>query len=79
VHQWVSNREGESRRVPFYVGASRAQQLLILAIHQSRATDVRTALDRDGMRYIDHHEPSPAGIAGPTLDLFEQEESAGTI
>lgn len=70
VHQWVSNREGESRRV-LYVGASRAQQLLILAVHQSRATDVRTALDRDGVSYIDNHEPSPAGIAGPTLDLFE--------
>lgn len=78
MHQWVSNREGESRRV-LYVGASRAQQLLILVVHQSRATDVRTALDRDGVRYIDNHKPSPAGMAGPTLDLFEQAESAGTI
>ncbi len=78
VHQWFSNREGESRRV-LYVGASRAQQLLILAVHQSRATDVRTALDRDGVSYINNHEPSPAGIAGLTLDLFVQAEPAGTI
>lgn len=78
VHQWVRNREGESRRV-LYVGASRAQQLLILAVHQSRATDVRTALDRDGVCYINNHEPSPAGIAGLRLDLFVQAEPAGTI
>ena len=51
-----SNREGESRRV-LYVGASRAQQLLILAVHQSRANDVRTALDRDGVNYIDNPNP----------------------
>lgn len=50
VHLWASDRGGEARSV-LYVGASRAQQLLLLAVHYSRADDVQAALDRDTVRY----------------------------
>lgn len=51
VHLWANGFEGEARSV-LYVGASRAQQLLILAVHHFRAADVQAALDRDRLRYL---------------------------
>jgi DNA helicase-2/ATP-dependent DNA helicase PcrA len=58
VHLWSSGREGEARSV-LYVGASRAQQLLILAVHDSRIDDVKATLDRDAVQYAELTESIP--------------------
>jgi ATP-dependent exoDNAse (exonuclease V) beta subunit len=58
VHLWALDREGEARSV-LYVGASRAQQLLILAIHHSRSGNVLTALDRDAVHYTQVPDCAP--------------------
>jgi DNA helicase-2/ATP-dependent DNA helicase PcrA len=51
VHLWCSDAPGESRNV-LYVGASRAEQLLILVVHEARSEAVKGALDRDGVNYV---------------------------
>jgi DNA helicase II / ATP-dependent DNA helicase PcrA len=71
VHMWVNGLEGEARSV-LYVGASRAQQLLILAVHHSRTADVRAALDRDGVRYTAVDETYPQEQARIRSDRYVQ-------
>lgn len=51
VAQWIDDQPGESRRV-LYVGASRAKELLILAVHDSRMSDVLAKLDKDEIDYV---------------------------
>lgn len=54
-HHWMGGTADESRRV-LYVGASRAQRLLILAVHQSEFDNVLSCLDRDKVPHeIFHH------------------------
>ncbi|MCB9820308.1 ATP-dependent helicase [Candidatus Nomurabacteria bacterium] len=53
VEQWLSGRMGESRRV-LYVGASRAEELLILATHESSKDRVLERLAKDGVEYVVH-------------------------
>ncbi|PCK21874.1 MULTISPECIES: UvrD-helicase domain-containing protein [Rhodococcus] len=50
---WHEDRDGEPRRV-LYVGATRAQKLLMLAVHESHLDKVLSRLDKDSvpMRYI---------------------------
>lgn len=48
VQQWCADEPGEARRV-LYVGASRAQQLLIIAAHESVHDSVATKLKDDGV------------------------------
>lgn len=48
VQQWCGGRRGEERRV-LYVGASRAERLLIVAAHESVFHAVKTQLDVDGV------------------------------
>ena len=42
---WAEGEDGESRRV-LYVGATRARQLLFVAVHRSHAERVAGLLDR---------------------------------
>ncbi|WP_300645790.1 UvrD-helicase domain-containing protein [Nocardioides sp.] len=53
IDQWLSDQPGESRRV-LYVGASRAQELLILATHESRKNEVVAKLTKDGVPHVVH-------------------------
>lgn len=48
---WSSGGSGEPRNV-LYVGASRAEQLLILLVHESRLEVVRTTLENDGVNFV---------------------------
>jgi DNA helicase II / ATP-dependent DNA helicase PcrA len=48
---WIENRETDARRV-LYVGASRAQRLLVLAIHDSMVDKVTGVLSRDAVPFI---------------------------
>ncbi|QSE87311.1 ATP-binding domain-containing protein (plasmid) [Rhodococcus pseudokoreensis] len=48
VQQWCADEPGEARRV-LYVGASRAQQLLVIAAHESVHDLVATTLTDDGV------------------------------
>lgn len=52
VSQWTSELAGEARRV-LYVGASRAERLLVLAAHESVYDEVRSNLERDGAIYVE--------------------------
>jgi superfamily I DNA/RNA helicase len=45
---WTSSTESEARRV-LYVGASRAETLLVLAVHEDHAKRVAEVLKRDGV------------------------------
>jgi DNA helicase-2/ATP-dependent DNA helicase PcrA len=47
---WSAGESGEPRNV-LYVGASRAEQLLILLVHVSRLDVVRATLERDGVNF----------------------------
>lgn len=60
VSQWLSGEPGESRRV-LYVGASRAQELLILVIHESRMDDVVGRMSTDGVPHIVWADPEDPG------------------
>lgn len=53
IVQWVGDQPGESRRV-LYVGASRAEELLILATHESRKDEVVDKLTLDGVPHVVH-------------------------
>ena len=53
VSLWASGESGESRNV-LYVGASRAEQLLILVVDESRFKAVRDILERDGVNFNVH-------------------------
>jgi DNA helicase II / ATP-dependent DNA helicase PcrA len=50
LSQWTSDIAGEARNV-LYVGASRAQQLLIIGAHQTVFDEVQANLDRDHVTY----------------------------
>lgn len=50
IDDWHDGRDSEARRV-LYVGASRAEKLLILAVHQKYADQVADLLVRDGVPY----------------------------
>ncbi len=50
VGQWLEDIEGEPRRV-LYVGVSRAEELLMLAVHESEYEAVHGKLVRDGIRF----------------------------
>jgi DNA helicase-2/ATP-dependent DNA helicase PcrA len=50
LDHWEHGKDTEARRV-FYVGASRAQKLLILAVHSDHANRVEGLLKRDGVPY----------------------------
>lgn len=50
LSQWTADMPGEARNV-LYVGASRAEQLLIIAAHESIVDDVKRNLDRDSVIY----------------------------
>lgn len=54
VSQWVEGRFGEPRRV-LYVGASRAERLLILAVHESRRDEVLERLIGDRVPIAVHN------------------------
>lgn len=53
VKCWQESIPEEARRI-LYVGASRAEQLLILLVHKSQVDIVFECLDRDGVTYIRH-------------------------
>jgi DNA helicase-2/ATP-dependent DNA helicase PcrA len=53
VELWVTDQSGEPRNV-LYVGASRAEELLVLWVHDSVSEDVRSALLRDGVFFEEH-------------------------
>ena len=68
INQWISGVPGESRRV-LYVGASRAQELLILATHESRLDEVVDRMSADAVPFVvwegpeepvAQHQPMPA-------------------
>jgi superfamily I DNA/RNA helicase len=48
VQQWCGGLSGEERRV-LYVGASRAERLLIVAAHESTFDAVKARLEADGV------------------------------
>ena len=48
---WVEGKETDARRV-LYVGASRAQRLLVLAIHDSMVDKVTGVLSRDAVPFV---------------------------
>jgi DNA helicase II / ATP-dependent DNA helicase PcrA len=73
VHLWANDIKGESRSV-LYVGASRAQQLLILAVHHTLITDVQTILDRDRVSYALIPGPLLPGRSRPRINCNEQAE-----
>lgn len=50
LDHWEQNKPSELRRV-LYVGASRAQRLLILAVHATQCDRVITLLKQDGVPY----------------------------
>ena len=50
MDHWDQRVGSEARRV-LYVGASRAQTLLILAVHTDHANRVTGLLKRDGVNY----------------------------
>jgi superfamily I DNA/RNA helicase len=50
LDHWEQNKPSELRRV-LYVGASRAQRLLILAVHATQRDRVITLLKQDGVPY----------------------------
>lgn len=50
LDHWEHDKDTEARRV-LYVGASRAQTLLILAVHTNHANRVAGLLKRDGVPY----------------------------
>jgi DNA helicase-2/ATP-dependent DNA helicase PcrA len=50
VDHWEANTDAEARRV-LYVGASRAEGLLILAVHRSHQSRVKAILQRDGVPF----------------------------
>jgi ATP-dependent exoDNAse (exonuclease V) beta subunit len=47
---WEQGVDSEARRV-LYVGASRAERLLVLAVHESHVDRVTAVLSRDGVSY----------------------------
>jgi DNA helicase-2/ATP-dependent DNA helicase PcrA len=51
IRAWCGGRGSEARNV-LYVGASRAEQLLILVIHESVSDDVEAVLSRDGVPFV---------------------------
>jgi DNA helicase-2/ATP-dependent DNA helicase PcrA len=51
IRAWCGGRRSEARNV-LYVGASRAEQLLILVIHESVSDDVEAVLSRDGVPFV---------------------------
>jgi DNA helicase II / ATP-dependent DNA helicase PcrA len=50
IDHWETGTDSEPRRV-LYVGASRAQRLLILAVHSQYSQRVRTILERDDVPF----------------------------
>jgi len=50
LSQWAAGQAGDARNV-LYVGASRAEQLLIIAAHESVYHEVKANLDRDNVTY----------------------------
>jgi hypothetical protein len=50
IDHWEAGTDTESRRV-LYVGASRAQRLLVLAVHASHAERVKNILARDSVPF----------------------------
>lgn len=54
---WVEGRENDARRV-LYVGASRAQRLMVLAVHERMVDQVTAVLTRDAVPFVvDQAEP----------------------
>jgi ATP-dependent DNA helicase UvrD/PcrA len=53
LSQWTTGTPGEARNV-MYVGASRAERLLIIVAHESVFDEVRRNLERDGVTYSEH-------------------------
>lgn len=53
VKHWKDGSPDEARRV-LYVGASRAQRLLMLAVHESQWDCVLYCMDRDDVPYVAH-------------------------
>ena len=54
IDHWERQTGSEYRRV-LYVGASRAQKLLILAVHRNHLQRVINLMERDGVPYELHH------------------------
>lgn len=65
VDHWSGESAAEVRRV-LYVGASRAEQLLILAVHNTHLEQVASLLQRDAVPHEIHREepgePGPSGL-----------------
>ncbi|WJJ14520.1 ATP-dependent helicase (plasmid) [Prescottella equi] len=87
VQQWCSGQPGEARRV-LYVGASRAQKLLVIAAHESVYDDVAATLKEDGVRaqVMDASEALHLTSANPSLTQHPAilaadalSEAAGTV
>ncbi|MGW4094196.1 UvrD-helicase domain-containing protein [Nocardia sp. NPDC004750] len=69
VGQWLSNERGESRRV-LYVGATRAEQILMLAIHSSEYDAVCQKLVVDGVNFEEVDDtPKSRKIAADPQEL----------
>jgi superfamily I DNA/RNA helicase len=63
LDHWDQGTASEARRV-LYVGASRAQTLLILAVHTDHANRVAELLKRDGIPYdLGPLSARPAAVA----------------
>lgn len=55
IDRWIADQPSEARRV-LYVGASRAQEVLILATHESRKAAVLAKLESHGVMHVLHGE-----------------------
>lgn len=55
VGQWCSGVAGEERRV-LYVGATRAAQVLLLAVHESEYDRVNSKLAADSVPFVEAHD-----------------------
>ncbi len=53
VKHWKDQTPEEARRI-LYVGASRAEKLLILVIHKDQMSSVVECLERDKVQYVSH-------------------------
>jgi DNA helicase-2/ATP-dependent DNA helicase PcrA len=62
VAQWIAGHSGENRRV-LYVGASRAEQLLVLAVHESYADAV---IEKLASENVDHVVWARERVASPS-------------
>jgi DNA helicase-2/ATP-dependent DNA helicase PcrA len=65
VSLWSADSAGEARNV-LYVGASRAERLLMLVVHESRLDAVRATLDRDDVTYSVAEDGTTASASSVT-------------